>query len=336
MATTPLFGSVSSGNNAPPPLPNSYNGVGYGGSSGFNFPLFGSNTVTTPESSLSPFSSSSSLSSLSSGFDSLGGGTQYSSNIYNLLGKAYGQGTGQMLGNILTQGLFNPTVANAMLAAMQPGINQGETNLMDQFGSEGARFGSAASIGLGNYLSQADLNENEVLAQMYENAQNEQIGVLENVLPTIHQERADEGGWLNDLVGGLETIGGGILDAASIAGAPFTGGTSLLGLAAGTSLMSGGISELNSGINASSGVSNTGGGTSSGSISPALLQMLMQQGGSTTSGSGNTGTFGTNAPTYSGGNTSIQQLYDQMMLDEAQSSGGTTQGGTSTNNIPLF
>jgi hypothetical protein len=153
-------------------------------------------------SSLTPLSSnnglfngtSGGLASMSTGYGQFTNSSQYQQNLYNLLGKEYGQGTGQLLGNILEQGLFNPSTAAAFLNAMQPSINQGEQSIMNQFGSEGARFGSSANLGLSNYLGQANLNEQQTLASMYMQAQQEQLQLLEGLLPGIGQERADSGG----------------------------------------------------------------------------------------------------------------------------------------------
>jgi hypothetical protein len=151
------------------------------------------------------------LASLSSGFGSTafgGQGGQYEQQLYNMLGKTYGQGTGQLLGNILEQGLFNPQTAAAFLNAMQPSINQGTQSIQNQFGAEGARFGSEDSLGLSNFLGQANLNEQQTLASMYEQAQTEQLQILSGVLPSLQAERADSGGFMNTFGDVYKTIMG--------------------------------------------------------------------------------------------------------------------------------
>jgi hypothetical protein len=243
---SPSFGVPGTSNNAPLPIPGVTNptgtnsGVGYGASFP-NYPVFGapSTGIVTPSADNGIFSGTGGLAGLSSGFGSIPGGSQYNSKLYDELGKAYGQGAGQLLGNMLTQGLYNPEVAAAYLNAMQPGIQQGNASVLNAFGDEGSRFGSAAALGEGNYQAQANLNEQQTLAGLFENAQQEQVGLLESVLPTLHAERADSGGWVDDLVGGLEVAGGVALDVATAGAAtPISAG-----------LIGAGASEINAGVN---------------------------------------------------------------------------------------
>ena len=295
---SPMFGALP-GNNAPPPIPgttnpsgSSFGGVGYGGSSFPNYPVFGSpNTgMTTPTSNL-PLFGTGGMSGLSSGFD-LGNNWQ---NFANSLGKAYGKGPGQSIYNILSEGLFNPQVAAAFLNAMQPGINQGQQSILNAFGAEGSRFGSAAGLGLSNFMSQANLNEQQTLASMYMQAQQEQLALLENILPTLHAEKANSGGWMHDLLGALE-IGGGL------AGAPFTGGSSL-------GLVGAGAQQLGQGI---------GGGST-----PMMLPGMTMPGYG-----GNTGTFGQNAPSYGTFNpmdypgVNMNQMYNMLDISAGADLGG--------------
>lgn len=197
---SPTFGLT--GNNAPPPPSGGWNptgtntGVGYNSSGSGSYPLYGSPTTSpVSPSSNAPLwnGTSDGLSNMSSGFNL---GSNWGS-FDNLLGKAYGKGTGQALYNIFDQGLFNPQVAASFLNAMGPGNAQGLASVQNSFGDEGARFGSAAALGIGNYESQVNLNEQSTLAGMYENSQAEQLSLLSNILPTLHQENAD-GGFMND------------------------------------------------------------------------------------------------------------------------------------------
>lgn len=211
---SPTFGMPSAGNNAPPPTfgamtnPTGGNTNMFGGGGSFpNYPMFGS---VTPTSSIGAFGSGGSMSGLDSGFQ-LGNNWQ---SFDNSLGKAYGVGTGQMLYSILNGGLFNPQVASSFLNAMQPGIAQGQSNISNAFGAEGSRFGSAEAYGLGQYNSQVNLNEQQTLANMFQNAQQEQLGLLNNILPTLHAERANAGGFWGDIAGFLGNgIFGGLFNA---------------------------------------------------------------------------------------------------------------------------
>jgi hypothetical protein len=314
---SPSFGLLP-GNNAPGPIPGNTNptgtnfGVGYGGTSSFNFPLLGSpsGSVTTPSSNMPLYGGTNNpLDSLSSGiWPSNPGGNQ----LYAELSKTYGSGTAAILAQILSAGLFNPTVASSFINAMQPSINQGEQSILNEFGDEGSRFGSAASLGLGNYLSQANLNEQQTLASMYMNAQNQEVSTLDSLLPTLHAENANKGGWLDDLVGGLEIAGG-------VAATALTGGAAapILGPTIGA-----GLSEINAGINSTN---NTG----ASSINPYALNSMIGAYGNPNSSIygtyGNTGTFGLGAPSY---NSPMDNNYfDMMSLLQQQQSAASSLGG---------
>jgi len=225
-------------------------------------------------------------------------------NLYNELGRAYGKGTGQMLGDMLSKGLFNPQVAQALMQAMEPSIARGYNDVLGAFGSEGARFSSAAAIGAGDYMSQARLGQTAQLAQLWQNAQTEQLSLLENVLPTLHTEEANRGsGVLSDILGGLEIVGGAIA-------APFSGGASL-------GLLTSGISTIAAG--------NKGGGgggsssPSSGGSNPLSSLLQLFKGGASSSSPAN----------ISGG---VPQVPQDLLSELLSSSAGSTIGGSDSFN----
>ena len=240
-------------NNAPLPVPGgyggNYSGLNFGGTTGQPFP-------TMPAWGAPSFSGGN-MGNLNSGLG-FQWGKDYGSDIYNRLGTAFGKGPGQLLGNILSGGLYNPQVAAAFLNAQQPGIARGEAGVLGAFGDAGARFSSAAALGLGDFESQVQLNQQQTLAQLFEQSQNQELSLLQGLLPTLHQERADEGGTFNKILGGLETVAGAAL-------LPFSGGAS-------AGLMTSGLSGLFGG--------KGGGGFSL----PGF--------------GGNTGTFGLSAPSF--------------------------------------
>jgi len=230
-----LFNTGTS-NGALPPVPG-----GYGNPAGMNnglkpidkstqmpaFPAFG---PVTPQSGLnsSPYSPAN-FSGLSTGMKP--GDPNLSGNFLREFQRAYGKGTGDVLYQMMTQGLFNPQVASAYMNALQPGVQRGQADLLNAFGRSGNRFGSAAALGLGDYNSQVQLNEGQLLAGLYQNAQSNQLNMLGNTLGTLHTEEANnDSGWLSSLLGGLEIAGG-------LIGAPFTGGATL-------GLVGGGINTL--------------------------------------------------------------------------------------------
>lgn len=262
-------------NNAPLPIPGGWGnptgantGFNFGATPnvGFNFPAYGGpgqggGGTPFPAYNTGSFTGTN-LGGLNSGLG-FAYGQGYGTDLYNMLGKAYGRGAGQLIGNILSGGLYNPQVAAAYLNAQQPGIARGEAGILGAFGDAGARFSSAAALGLGDYESQVQLNQQQMLAQLYQQAQQEELGLLGGVLPTLHAERANKGSWLNDVVGGLEVAGG--VAAGLIPGGQFLAGP-LIG--AGTSTLTG------------------RGGGGGGGFNPFMLPGY----------GGNTGTFGANAP----------------------------------------
>lgn len=295
-------------NNAPLPIPGSYGNPTGGFSSGTGspfpmFPSYGGGNYSMPNAggpsyNVGSFGTGAGLAGLNSGLG-FNWGQGYGSDVYNMLGKAYGKGTGQLLGNILSGGLYNPQVAAAMLNAQQPGIARGEAGIEGAFGDAGARFSSAAALGLGDFESQVQLNQQQTLAQMFEQSQGQELSLLTGVLPTLHQEQADKGSWLNDLLGGLETAGG--VASAFIPG--------MQGLAPG--LISGGIGNI------------TGKG---GGLTPMMMPGMTGFG--MPGYGGNTGTFGANAPSWLSGSMDIttpeqQSIFDWMnSSQDMQASGG--------------
>jgi len=265
-------------NNAPLPVPmgygGNYSGMNFGSTTGQPFPTmpaFGSYSGPAYNAPTWSGAPGGGLASLSSGFAPYGQG--YGTDFYNMLGRAYGKGTGQLLGNVIGGGLYNPQVAAAYLNAQQPGIARGEAGILGAFGNAGARYSSAAALGLGDYESQVQLNQQQMLAQMYQNAQQMQLSELNQVLPTIQQERANEGGWLNTALGIAETVAG----AAMI---PFSGGLS-------APLIMGGLNSLSKGHGTPQG---------GGAVNPQMGNQWTPYG--LPGMAGNTGTFGNAAPYY--------------------------------------
>lgn len=238
MAVNSGFFNTPNNNGPLPPMPmnNPTGGLyNFGGESGSSFPSYNLNPSESsgPMANMPMFSGASGgLANMSSGFNFWGQG-DLETNLYNSVGKAYGKGMGALIGHDLTAGFFNPTVAASYLNAMQPAYNKGMGDIQASFGAEGSRFGSAAALGEGNYASQFGLNEQQTLASMYMQAQQMQLNLLDSILPTMHSERANSGGVLSDILGGLEVVGGAIA-------APFTGGATIPLIGAGIGTIAGG------------------------------------------------------------------------------------------------
>jgi hypothetical protein len=99
--------------------------------------------------------------------------------LWTDLKNAYGPGMAGMIFNFLQGGAgYNQQAISNLLASLQPGIQRGEEDLMSQFSASGNRFGSGAQIGLGDYLSRVNLNEGELITQMYEQALTNYMDVM--------------------------------------------------------------------------------------------------------------------------------------------------------------
>lgn len=84
-----------------------------------------------------------------------------------------------MLYNFMSSGAgFNSDVANALIQALNPQVQRGEADLLESFSSRGLRDGSPAAIGMGDYLSQVNLNEGQIMAGLYEQAVQNYMSVL--------------------------------------------------------------------------------------------------------------------------------------------------------------
>src|SRR5882724_804505 len=101
------------------------------------------------------------------------------SRMFSSLKSTYGDGMAHMIMDFLMTGAgFNKDAVNNLLASLAPGIERGQENLMEQFSVSGNRFGSGAQIGLADYLSQVNLNEGQLITQMYEDSLNKFMEVM--------------------------------------------------------------------------------------------------------------------------------------------------------------
>lgn len=313
--------NLGTSNNAPPPIPG-----GYGNPTGANvgiksssltpgIPAFGT-FGSVPNGSTTPAISAYNVPTFSGGDTGLTGLTTNLTNGIpsNLMGnlsreltRAYGKGTGDLLLQFLQNGSFNPQVASAFLNSMQPAIARGQGDILNAFGNAGARYSSGASLGLGDYLSQVNLNENQTLASLYENSSNQQQALLENLLPTLHTEEANQGGGiLSDILGGLEAVGG-------IVAAPFSGGASIPLIGAGISTITGG---------------NKGGG-SSGSSGADINKILQSLGIGQNNGSVSSIDLGNPTPIPS----TLPTQIPMPDIGNTLSNPGSTLGGLDLNSI---
>ena len=137
------------------------------------------------------------------GFPPVGGGTSGLTSLGNIPGMT--PQMSQLLLNFLQSGAgFNPQVAQAMINALQPQVQEGEENLIEQFSTGGQRNSSSAQVGLGDYLSQVNLNEQQIFAQMYEQS-------TQNYLEALGLGKTQPlPSGLGALIGGIGQLGQGV------------------------------------------------------------------------------------------------------------------------------
>jgi hypothetical protein len=121
----------------------------------------------------------------------------------------YPRAIGDLLAQFLAGGAgFNPHVVQSMLQALQPGIQRGEANIMEQFGAQGLRNSSSAAIGLGDFESQVTMNEGQILSQMYEQS----VQNYMQVLMAGHKPQKSDGG-MGSLIGGAGSAAAALIPA---------------------------------------------------------------------------------------------------------------------------
>jgi hypothetical protein len=155
--------------------------------------------------------------------------------IWRNLSKTYGSQMAGLLVDFLRGGAgFSPDALNALFASLQPQIERGEEDLMTQFSASGNRFGSGAQIGLGDFLSQVNLNEGEIAAKMQEDAITRFLDVLTGTSSAVASTKANSPSGLDSILGGIG-LGGQAAGGASAAISGFNPGadTSILDAIAG-------------------------------------------------------------------------------------------------------
>jgi hypothetical protein len=126
------------------------------------------------------------------------------SRMFDSLKKTYGDGMAHAILDFLTSGAgFNQQAVNNLLASLQPGIERGTESLMEQFSTSGNRFGSGAQIGLGDFLSQVNLNEGQIISKMYEDSVNRYMDVLTGTGGQVAQTRANSPSVFDSILSGI-------------------------------------------------------------------------------------------------------------------------------------
>jgi hypothetical protein len=215
VGTSNPYDIVPGGTTAPPAFP--ANTGPYSSSTNLGAPP-GSPTTNVGQAASSPFSFLNAMSPKDLG------------RLFNSLKATYGDGMAHLILDFLTSGAgFNQQAINNLLASLQPGIERGEEDLMAQFGASGNRFGSGAQIGLADYLSRVNLNEGEIVTQMYQDALNRFMDVMMGTSKEVAPVMQDQPTTFDQILSGLG-LGGKVSGALSgLPGISGTGFGSILG-----------------------------------------------------------------------------------------------------------
>lgn len=124
--------------------------------------------------------------------------------MFQSLSKTYGDGTAHAIMDFLSTGAgFNQDAINNIFAALQPGYNRAQENLMTQFSTSGNRFGSGAQIGLADLMSQQQSAEGQIETQLYEQSINNYMDVLLSTGKDNAGRIASSPSTLDSILGGI-------------------------------------------------------------------------------------------------------------------------------------
>lgn len=127
----------------------------------------------------------------------------------------YSSGDATLIAQFLEGGAgYSPQVAQAMIAALGPQIEQGQANILEQFGSQGLRMSSPAAYGMASFNSQVVLDEGQILSQLYEQSVQNYMEVIMagkrgGTQPTTFGSLMAGGGIASGLAGAGSASGGG-------------------------------------------------------------------------------------------------------------------------------
>lgn len=125
----------------------------------------------------------------------------------------FSAGDAALMYNFISSGAgFNMDVAQKLLQSMNPQIERGQANILEQFGAKGLRNSSTAAIGFGDYMGQIEATQQNIVAQMYEQS-------VQNYMQILLGGKGQYHSTFENLMTGLQTISG----MASSAGQMMTG-----------------------------------------------------------------------------------------------------------------
>jgi hypothetical protein len=145
---------------------------------------------------------------------SAGGSQYYGANQKGFKAAGFPNAIAGLMASFLQNGAgFNPQAIQALIAALQPSIASGQANIMEQFGAQGLRDSSSASIGLAGFDAQATLNEGQIISQMYEQSVQDYMQVM-----LAGKKDPSQQGGTGALIGGLLNGAGSLMEGLSSLG----------------------------------------------------------------------------------------------------------------------
>lgn len=170
-------------------VPNPFGGMGPGLGGGQNplvptFPSQGqvpapTSTMAPGASSMSPSGNPLSGTNLASTLGLGANGGSAHDFVAAMRKAGFSAGVAGELWNFLQSGAgFNQDALNALFQSMQPQIQRGEEDILEQFSGMGLRNGSPAGVAFGDYLGQVNANQMKAEFDMYNQAVSNYMNVL--------------------------------------------------------------------------------------------------------------------------------------------------------------
>jgi len=178
-------------------------------------PMPAGSSMPAFNSPYAPTGASSTLAGLSPGQVGKPGYAGQSETARGFQQAGFSGGVGTALAEFLSTGAgYNPAVAQAMIAALQPQFAQSQANMMEQFGSMGLGMGSPAALGMASLGAQENLDVGTILSQLYEQSVQNYMDVLIAGKGEPKQQGGGILGALGSLLGGAGSGAGSALASA--------------------------------------------------------------------------------------------------------------------------
>ena len=141
------------------------------------------------------------------------GGNNPSELLFALSQMGFPKGVANALVNFMQSGAgFNQDVVNQMIQSLNPQVQQGQANIMEQFGAQGLRNSSPAAYGLGTFEAQTQAAYQQIFSQMYEQSVQNYMQVLMGGQPHVDasplQQFTGIAGGIGSLLSGIGALKG--------------------------------------------------------------------------------------------------------------------------------